>query len=98
MKKIKIMLLSLLVLGVVGGAMAFKAKFYSVLCTTPVRIVNGVHVCTAIGGGALTCPNVIGGVTTQSAQQFNAWCTTTAQLGLACGQPCVNQVVALTFD
>jgi len=40
MKKVKIMLLSLLVLAVAGGAMAFNAKFSNSFCT--IATVNGV--------------------------------------------------------
>ncbi len=86
MKRVKLMLLSLLVLGVVGGAMAFKARFSASYCTTPVRIIttNGQHVCTAVGGAALTCPNPIAAVTTAGATQFNSWCYTTTNNDADC--------------
>jgi hypothetical protein len=35
MKKVKIMLLSLVLLAVVGGALAFKARFIQLYCTAP---------------------------------------------------------------
>lgn len=100
MKKVKIMLLSLLVLGVVGGVMAFKAKFNADLCTTPVRILpNGAYVCTNVVGLPLTCPNLILNVTTQFPTEINAWCTTLADVSGDCipVRNCVNQVVGLTY-
>lgn len=100
MKRVKMILLSLLVLSAVGGIMPFKAKFRDSLCTTPVRILvtNGQHVCTATAGVPLSCPyGPKGGITIMEAQQFNAWCTTTPSMGI-CNQSCVNQVVALTDD
>ncbi len=100
MKRVKMMLLSLLVLGVVGGAMAFKAKFNATYCTTPVRILltNGLHVCAAVGGGPLNCPNKIIFVETVAKTDFNVWCYTTRNLGdLDCSPapPCVFQPVGL---
>lgn len=45
MKKVKIMLMSMAILAIVGGALAFKAKFTTEFCTL-----------TTTTGGALTCP------------------------------------------
>ena len=56
MRKIKIMLFSLLVLGVVGGALAFKAKFNKVYCVSIVPA--GQFNCIAGGGLNVTCPNL----------------------------------------
>jgi len=50
MKKVKIMLLSLLVLAVAGGAMAFNAKFNQSFCTTAT---------IDIGGGVAGCPEAV---------------------------------------
>jgi hypothetical protein len=47
MKKIKIMLLSLALFAVVGGALAFKARFTDSFCTAPY-----------LGGSAPLCPNL----------------------------------------
>lgn len=52
MKKIKIMLMSLLILAVAGGALAFKAKFSKEYCTTLAK--------TTVQGGALTCKDAFG--------------------------------------
>lgn len=99
MKRVKLMLLSLLVLGVVGGAMAFKVKFSADYCTTPIRIAAGVHVCTDAGGAALKCPNLIENVTHGVAQQFNVWCTTTAPIaGCNANLNCITTPVSLAFD
>ena len=42
MKKIKLMLLSLSILAVVGGALAFRAKSGDFYCTAPTILKNGV--------------------------------------------------------
>lgn len=54
MRKIKIMLFSLLVLGVIGGALAFKVKFNKIYCTS-----------TIPAGGVcnVTCPNMVASTT-----------------------------------
>lgn len=96
MKRIKLMLLSLLVLGLVGGVLAFKAKFYSDYCTTPVRIVDRVYVCTVANGAALKCPNLITAVTTVAPSSENAWCTTTKPAtGCNDNLDCINKIVGL---
>ena len=61
MRKIKIMLFSLLVLGVVGGALAFKAKFNVSYCTSAIPF--GQINCTAPGGVNVTCPNMVASTT-----------------------------------
>lgn len=71
MKKLRIMLLSLVVLAAVGGALAFKAKFDTQYCTTlPIEVA-----------GQLTCPADIGICkttlsTTTTDVNFNKFCTT----------------------
>ncbi len=54
MKKIKIMLLSLALFAIVGGALAFKAKFDVDYCTT---VTNSSFICTNGSGGVRKCPN-----------------------------------------
>jgi hypothetical protein len=66
MKKIKIMLLSLALFAVVGGALAFKAKFNTKFCTA--AYVQG-------GSKPSTCPNLVVRSTTQGASQ-TYWTTT----------------------
>lgn len=61
MRKIKIMLFSLLVLGVIGGALAFKAKFNVSYCTSAIPF--GQVNCTAGGGVNVTCPNLVASTT-----------------------------------
>lgn len=90
MKKIRIMLLSLAVLAVVGGALAFKAKGSLQLCTS--LPINGV--CPA----NQTCPNFVGATTVQP----TIWVCTTTTNGAGIGQDkCTykdanNQVQSLT--
>lgn len=73
MRKIKIMLMSLLVLAVVGGALAFKAKFQKIYCTAPVPA----------SGSCLNvkCPNVVESTTEGGTQNF---CYTVPPAGLGC--------------
>ena len=53
MKKIKLMLLSLSILAVVGGALAFTLKDSDEYCTAPTILVNGVTTysttCSVVG-------------------------------------------------
>ncbi len=96
MKRVKLMLLSLLVLGIVGGALALKVKFDTDFCTTPVRIVDKLFVCTVANGAALKCPNLVAGVTTKAPSGANAWCTTTKPAtGCNANLDCINKVVGL---
>ena len=67
MKRIKMMLLSLALFAVVGGALAFKAKFRTDYCTAPLQ-ANGT---CGIACPALTASTTIG------AQQQPFICTTT---------------------
>lgn len=101
MKKVKVMLLSLLVFAVVGGALAFKAKFDQEFCTAPaVALGGGVFVCPVF------CPNYVQNSTIVASATGNRWCTVTSG-----GKPnnpcvdeklnvlhCVNPIVGLTAD
>jgi hypothetical protein len=54
MKKIKFMLMSLALFAVIGGALAFKAKFSNTWCITTAKLsANGLY----------TCPNPVCGST-----------------------------------
>ena len=55
MKKIKFMLLSLAVLAVVGGTLAFKARYLQDWCSTTAAQVNQVSTCI-VQGAAISCP------------------------------------------
>lgn len=83
MKKVKIMLLSLLVLAVVGGALAFNAnaKFERSYCTTPPwQDASGQLFCTTNPG---SCPLLIEKTTTSGIGQL--LCTTTPVGGSCVG-------------
>jgi hypothetical protein len=57
MKRIKMMLLSLALFAVVGGALAFKAKFGQLLCATDAILNAGVYTCIdPASNKLLTCP------------------------------------------
>ena len=63
MKRIKLMLLSLALVAVVGGALAFKARYTVSYCTT-VAVQNAAGVSTCIDPAnnlALTCTTTIHG-------------------------------------
>ena len=76
MKRVKIMLTSLAVLAVVGGALAFKAKYSTTYCSA--ATVSGVA-CTQIA----SCPNRVFNSTTIGANATRV-CTTTPLNG-TCG-------------
>ena len=78
MRKIKIMLFSLLVLAVVGGALAFKVKFNKVYCTS--AIPNGVTTCFQ-GGANVTCPNLVASTTLDGTTNL---CYTIPEAGQGC--------------
>lgn len=78
MKKVKIMLLSLLVWAVVGGTLAFKVKFGNSYCTTPAD----ANTCRF---NARTCPNF---VTNSTISEGTEACTTTPRPGAASGKDC----------
>jgi hypothetical protein len=84
MKKIKIMLLSLALFAVVGGALAFKAKFNKTYCTT-LSIANPA--------GGFFCPDAADKVCVQldnySTQVIlnkptTTYCYTEKPFGIAC--------------
>jgi hypothetical protein len=93
MKKIKFMLMSLALLAVVGGALAFKAKYTSTFCTTLATIVNNQSTCTYIDGAiakTLRCPNQVANKTTDATDLDAAfYCTTPRVL--------VNNVLTCTL-
>jgi len=64
MKRLKMMLLSLALFAVVGGALAFKARYQKQYCTAPVQ--QG-------GTCGVACPDITNS-TTDGASQF--FCTT----------------------
>lgn len=65
MKRIKIMLLSIALLAVVGGALAFKAKFNTSYCYTTSTFVEGE---------GFTC------LTSVELEELGRFCSTTTQL------------------
>jgi hypothetical protein len=96
MKRVKIMLLSLSLLAVVGGALAFKAKFLSPICYTDVY---------NIALGKTTCPTPKG--VKSDILKNTTFHTTTVNAG-SCSykdqfdvdQPltCASQTISSTFD
>jgi hypothetical protein len=77
MKKIKLMLMSLALLAVVGGALAFKARFQNTWCITSAKLsANGLYTCPA----ALNCGTsyAINAATTidQPLPGFTTFCST----------------------
>lgn len=73
MKKIKILLLSLIVLAILGGILAFKAKGTNKYCVKPIGIVNPPpNICQeGICNGALNAST-----TTTLADKDHAFCYT----------------------
>ena len=73
MKKIKFMLLSLALFAVVGGTLAFKAKFNQTWCSTKAVKVGSNYVCAL-------CPDLAITLTTTNniahAIQQTTWCST----------------------
>lgn len=71
MKRIKVMLMSMLLLAVVGGALAFKAKFDKSFCTTTPAAGNTcpnlclptplANTTTTIVGGVALCTTLVPG-------------------------------------
>ena len=74
MKKLKIMLLSFALLAVVGGALAFKAKFITPYCTAA---VNGNGLCTVQVGVNKFCPIAVNSTTVATGTP--TWCYTVPQ-------------------
>jgi hypothetical protein len=72
--------MSLALLAVVGGALAFKAKYTSTFCTTLATVVNNQSTCTYIESQiakTLRCPNRVVNATTDASDLDQAfYCTT----------------------
>lgn len=73
MKKAKVILGALVVLSIVGGALAFKAKSFNIYCTNVAGKIAGVdcplklqHTLTASGGVISTCTSDAGQVCVQT--------------------------------
>jgi hypothetical protein len=79
MKKIKFMLLSLALVAVVGGALAFKAKRINTFCTTLAAQVNNVSTCV-VNGVTLRCTNFKENVKIDNDADGIFYCTTTPWL------------------
>ncbi len=67
MKKVKMMLLSLGLFAVVGGALAFKAKYSTSYCTAPTQ--------QGIACAQKFCPNIVANSTTLNAGTQPFVCT-----------------------
>jgi hypothetical protein len=78
MKKLKFMLLSFALLAIVGGALAFKAKFQTLYCTTPSNPDGTEGFCTISSGVLSFCDLPVTGKI-QSGTQVAFGCYTTAQ-------------------
>jgi hypothetical protein len=82
MKKVKVMLLSLAMLAVVGGALAFKAKYSDDFCYTTAHIVNGAYTCV-VSNVKLKCPtftdistiDAVGPLTSCTTTPFEGGCS-----------------------
>lgn len=86
MKKVKIMLTSIALLALVGGALAFKAKFSTSYCTTNTILdAQGAVTCPVSPG---SCPELINHTTVGGTTNY---CTTIKPAG-----GCAN-VVNCTF-
>lgn len=83
MKKIKIMLLSLLLLAVVGGVLAFKAKFVRTYCTTlPIANGSGQLVCPT----TTICPEMLNSTSIGGFGTAVTLCVTQKPFGVNCNQ------------
>ena len=109
MKKLKIMLLSLALFAVIGGALAFKAKYTSAYCTRlAIQDAFGVSTCSVAGGAVLTCPNYTTNkkLAINPAASAKTWCTTNADVDGDCStgdnddQPinCVNATTSIVAN
>jgi hypothetical protein len=85
MKKIKFMLLSLALVAVVGGALAFKARYHVPICTTFAQRANAASpwTCQIAGQDILTCPDPI--ATTVDEPGTDRPVCTTLQVNGTCG-------------
>lgn len=86
--------MSLMVLGIVGGVLAFKAKFNNEFCTAFPRMVGSKQFCTYLGGGAMKCPNLIKNSTITTGGQVLVVCTTTPVDGK---EPCPSTLDCRTI-
>lgn len=89
MKKVKFMLLSLALVAVVGGAVAFKVKTNTHFCTTLAHKVGDVSTCI-VDDVDLNCPNLTTAVTTAGGNSPDFYCTTPTNGDPLdpCGQVC----------
>ncbi|WP_315815279.1 hypothetical protein [Paraflavitalea speifideaquila] len=83
MKKLKIMLMSLALFAIVGGALAFKAKFVTDFCTTTPGIAGNCP-------SGLKCPNlrIDQAITDQGG--VGPFCTAIPPNGCNPNTPCSN--------
>ena len=96
MKKLKIMLLSILVLGGVAGALAFKAKLNDQICFVNPRDTGSGLVCTISGTTPLDCTSQYQGTTTTSGTQK---CTVLKDADKDCPQmKCPNLTYTTTIE
>ncbi len=92
------MLLSLLGLGIVGGTMAFKAKFIGGFCTTMARLNGFTYLCTDSTGSPLTCPNSQPNIKIIPPQVYNVYCTIPEPiLGCDPAPNCLSTVAGLDW-
>ena len=95
MKKIKIMLISLALFAIVGGALAFKAKFHDSFCTADAYFNGvGVYYCSfrLVGLPTTTklCVRELPNLTTDESGVKKV-CTTTPDAGVGCNTICPIQ-------
>lgn len=79
MKRIKFMLLSLALVAVIGGALAFNVKNSNRFCTTLAQDPGTGYTCI-INGAVLKCPNLALASTTNT-NQGAFFCTTPEPVG-----------------
>jgi hypothetical protein len=96
MKKVKFMLLSLALVAVVGGALAFKAKTAHRFCSTIAHNVGGVSTCK-VDNVVLKCPDFISKATI-GGSTGDFYCTAPTN-GDACdvNQDCLDQAPIQTI-
>ena len=92
MKRVKIMLLSLALFAVVGGALAFKAKFDNTWCTTDAYFAAGVYYCSFKPVGIPTTTTICGQdpiiELTTDPLGVKKVCTTVVDPSLGCNTTC----------
>jgi hypothetical protein len=103
MKKVKFMLMSLALIAVVGGALAFKAKYTDSFCTSfAPKNLAGQYICTTNGGAALSCPTLITNKRLVDPGTNPPVCTALPVQG-TCGDaantvPCINATTSIAPD